>query len=75
MDCKRHRLRLPKRLHKKHIDLKEAYADARGVRPCGLATALSQLRLPYDDRQHPVLDDVGSIARIARIVLVMGKGR
>jgi inhibitor of KinA sporulation pathway (predicted exonuclease) len=68
-DCKLHQVPFPKRFRKKHLNLKQAFADLKRVRPCGMQQALQMLGIPLAGTHHRGIDDARNIARIARVVL------
>jgi inhibitor of KinA sporulation pathway (predicted exonuclease) len=69
LDCRRHGVPFPPSLEEDHLNLKTAFAAWRGVRRCGLATALDHLGLRLEGSHHRGIDDARNIARIAQLVL------
>ncbi len=69
VDCKQHEISFPKKIRKKHINLKKLFASQRNIKPCGMAAALQILRLPLQGTHHRGIDDARNIARIARVIL------
>lgn len=65
LDCRRHERPLPAEL-RNHLNVKQAFADWRGARPCGMKKALRILDLEMVGRHHRGIDDVRNIARICR---------
>lgn len=47
-----------------HVNIKAAFAKARGTRPCGMAQALHQVGLPLVGTHHRGIDDARNIARL-----------
>jgi inhibitor of KinA sporulation pathway (predicted exonuclease) len=68
VDCARHRIQFPAPF-RRHLNLKKAFADLRGIKPCGMKQALRLLGIPLDGTHHRALDDAKNIARIARLIL------
>jgi inhibitor of KinA sporulation pathway (predicted exonuclease) len=66
IDCKRHLLKFPKRLTKKHINLKSKFAEARKIRPCGMDQALQMINIPLEGTHHRGIDDARNISKIFR---------
>lgn len=64
-DCAFHQLPYP--LHDAHLNLKKAFADAKGLkkRP-GLGEALGKLGLQLEGTHHRGIDDARNMARIVR---------
>ncbi len=68
LDCERHRISFP--FHKeKHINLKQAMADLKKIKPTGMAGALEIFGLPLLGKHHRGIDDAHNIARMAQIIL------
>lgn len=67
-DCERHRLAFPSTLEH-HINLKAAFADWKQIKPCGMKTALTLLKMPLLGTHHRGIDDARNIAQIAHVVL------
>jgi len=65
-DCKRHAVKFPKRLLKKHVDIKAAFANRRRIRPCSLLQALQMLHIPPEASHHRGITDARATARIYR---------
>jgi len=53
-----------------HINIKQQYSKAFGVRPCGMAKALAQRSLALEGVHHRGIDDARNIARLLACVLV-----
>jgi inhibitor of KinA sporulation pathway (predicted exonuclease) len=68
VDCRRHGVPAPAILGR-HLNLKQAFAAWRGIRPCGMKAALRMLGPPLEGRHHRALDDARNIARVARVLL------
>lgn len=68
IDCERHHLPFPAALDR-HINLKKAFADWKGIKPCGMKAALGILGLPLEGQHHRAIDDARNIARIAHQLL------
>jgi inhibitor of KinA sporulation pathway (predicted exonuclease) len=73
VDCKRHGILLPETF-KRHLNLKQVFADLESIKPCGMKGALRRLKIPLEGRHHRAIDDARNIARIARIVLPRVEG-
>ena len=69
LDCRRAGVAMPDWFEARHVNLKEEYAQWRGVRRCGMAKALAQLDLPLEGTHHRGVDDARNIGRIAQQVL------
>lgn len=69
IECKRHHLKLPSRFKKKHVNVKQLFAERRRCRPCGMAQALEMMRMPLRGTHHRAIDDVRNIAAITRVLL------
>ncbi len=68
VDCQRHHLAFPSTFEC-HLNLKRAFADWKGIKPCGMKAALGILDLPLEGQHHRGIDDARNIARIARVLL------
>jgi inhibitor of KinA sporulation pathway (predicted exonuclease) len=68
VDCQRHGLPFPPLLEQ-HINLKQAFAEWKHIKPCGMKAALAMLNLPLEGQHHRGIDDARNIARIARLLL------
>ena len=68
IDCNRHGLAFPESFEQ-HINLKKAFAEWKGIKPCGMKAALGILDLPLEGQHHRGIDDVRNIAKIARVML------
>ena len=68
VDCRRHRIAMPSGFEC-HINLKQAFAEIQGARPCGMKAALSRLHIPLEGKHHRAIDDARNIGKIARVVL------
>ena len=69
-DCSRHRMPLPEILAN-HVNLKQAFARLRGMRPCGMKPALAMCGLPLEGRHHRALVDALNIARVGAVILAV----
>src|SRR5262245_4403475 len=68
VDCQRHRIPFPSTFER-HINLKKAFAEWKGIKPGGMKAALSILNLPLDGQHHRAISDARNIGKIARILL------
>ena len=68
LDCQRHGYPLPE-CAQHHVNLKSEFAAWRGVKRCGMASALEQAGLPLVGTHHRGIDDARNLAGIARLVL------
>jgi inhibitor of KinA sporulation pathway (predicted exonuclease) len=68
VDCKRHGLSMPAAFGR-HLNLKQAFADLEGIKPCGMKGALRRLDIPLKGEHHRAIDDARNIAKIARVIL------
>lgn len=68
IECQRHGLPLPASFAN-HLNLKNAFAAAHNIRPCGMERALSLCGLPLAGSHHRALDDALNIAKLAALVL------
>lgn len=71
-DCKRHGVKFPKRLTKKFVDIKTAFASRHRIRPCSLLQALQMLRISAEGKQPRGITDARNTARIYRSVFKHG---
>jgi inhibitor of KinA sporulation pathway (predicted exonuclease) len=72
-DCLRHGLTYP---FTNYLNLKQAFARIRDVRPCGMAGALRSSGLPLNGTHHRGIDDVRNIACLVEVMLARaGPGR
>ena len=60
-ECRRHGLDFP---FAEHCNLKQAFAAANNIRPCGMAGALRLLELPLVGTHRRGIDDARNIARL-----------
>jgi len=60
-DCRRHGVEYP---FIGHVNIKKAFAEMRGVRPCGMAQALRLVGLPLVGTHHRGIDDARNIAAL-----------
>ena len=67
-DCERHKIPLPDSFLQ-HINLKQEFADLKGIKPCGMAKALKILGIKLEGTHHRAIDDVRNIAKIAVTIL------
>jgi inhibitor of KinA sporulation pathway (predicted exonuclease) len=67
-DCKRHSLPFPPAFEQ-HLNLKKEFAAWRGVKRCGMRTALAILNLPLEGQHHRAMDDARNTTAIARLLL------
>ncbi len=67
-DCTRHHIPYPASFEQ-HINLKTAFAEWKGIRPCGMKHALELLEIPLMGQHHRAIDDARNIARIAQLLL------
>jgi len=68
VDCARHGLEFPTAFEQ-HLNLKRAFADWKGIKPCGMKAALGILGIPLEGQHHRGIDDARNIAKIAHILL------
>ncbi|HLY26034.1 MAG TPA: 3'-5' exonuclease [Aggregatilineales bacterium] len=68
VDCSRHQIALPTTFER-HINLKKAFAQWKGIKPCGMKAALEVLNLPLEGKHHRGIDDARNIAKIAQAML------
>ena len=66
-DCKYHRIKYP--FGKRHMNVKQLFAEKRRCRPCGMAQALAMMRMPLTGTHHRAIDDASNIARLAAKLL------
>lgn len=52
-----------------HINLKRAFAEFKGIKPCGMKRALQLSGLPLKGSHHRAIDDAKNIARLAMLIL------
>jgi 3'-5' exoribonuclease 1 len=64
IDCKRHSLKFPKRFSKKHINVKECFAEKKHTRPCGMTQALQMMNILPTGTHHRGIDDARNITTI-----------
>ena len=70
VDCERHRIALPDSFLR-HVNLKQEFADLKGIKPCGMAKALNILDIKLEGTHHRGIDDARNIAKIAVQILPM----
>lgn len=68
IDCERHNIPLPDTFFR-HINLKQEFADLKGIKPCGMAKALKIMGIKLEGTHHRAIDDVRNIAKIAIQIL------
>lgn len=66
LDCRRHSLKFPKRFSKKHIDVRELFADKKHTRPCGLTQALQMMNIAPAASGRKGIDGARNIAAVFR---------
>ena len=69
LDCTRFGLDFPENFESDHVNIKQAFADWKGVRRCGMTAALDLLGLPLAGTHHRGIDDARNIARIVQQTL------
>ncbi len=60
-ECERHGIEYP---FTEHYNIKQMFADAMGIKPCGMARALRHAKLPLVGTHHRGIDDARNIARL-----------
>jgi len=68
VDCERHSIALPDSFLQ-HINLKQQFANLKGIKPCGMAKALKVLGIKLEGTHHRGIDDARNIAKIAVQIL------
>lgn len=68
VDCRRHGVPWPE-VFDRHINLKKAFAERRGIKPCGMRAALRILGIPLQGTHHRAIDDARNIVKIVRVML------
>lgn len=68
VDCERHNIPLPESFLR-HNNLKQEFADLKGIKPCGMARALNSLGIKLEGTHHRGIDDARNIAKIAVKIL------
>jgi inhibitor of KinA sporulation pathway (predicted exonuclease) len=68
VDFTRHRMQKPPSFDR-HINLKRAFCESRGIKLCGMKRDLEIARLPLEGTHHRGIDDARNIARLAVLVL------
>lgn len=68
-DCAFHGLPMP---FERHVNLKRAFAELRGVKPRGVGRALRLLNMAFEGTPHRGIDDARNIARIYRWMTEQG---
>ncbi len=58
----------PEQFESDHLNIKQVFADWKGVRRCGMTPALDLLGLPLAGTHHRGIDDANHARNIARIV-------
>jgi inhibitor of KinA sporulation pathway (predicted exonuclease) len=61
-DCQRHKILYP--FGEVHVNIKQIFANTKGIRECGMSKALRILGLQLEGTHHRALDDVRNICRI-----------
>ncbi len=69
LDCTRFGLVFPEQFESDHLNIKQVFADWKGVRRCGMTAALDLLGLPLAGTHHRGIDDARNIARIVQQTL------
>ena len=69
LDCTRFGLVFPQEFESDHVNIKQLFADWKGVRRCGMTAALDLLGLPLVGTHHRGIDDACNIARIVQETL------
>ena len=69
LDCTRFGLVFPEQFESEHLNIKQVFADWKGVRRCGMTAALDLLGLPLAGTHHRGIDDARNIARIVQLTL------
>ena len=64
-DCARHALDYPVSFER-HVNLKQVFGKAYGVKPPGMTRALQMLQLPLEGTHHRGIDDARNIVAIAQ---------
>ena len=67
-DCARHGIEYPTSFER-HLNLKRAFTEWKGIKPRGMSEALTILNLPLVGQHHRGIDDAHNIASIARLLL------
>jgi inhibitor of KinA sporulation pathway (predicted exonuclease) len=67
-EFKRHRMQMPPSFGR-HINVKRAFCESRGIKLCGMKRALEIAGLPLEGTHHRGIDDARNIARLAVLVL------
>jgi inhibitor of KinA sporulation pathway (predicted exonuclease) len=68
-DFKRHGIKFPKRMIKKHVDIKALFASRQHVRPCSLLQALQMLHFPIEGTHQRGIDDARNIAKLYKSLI------
>ena len=68
IECKRHSIKLPKRIEKKHRNLKVEFGVVFHQKPCGVSEALTRLKMNFEGVHHRGIDDAKNIARIGKVI-------
>jgi inhibitor of KinA sporulation pathway (predicted exonuclease) len=68
VDCERHSILFPENF-KRHINLKQTFAEQHKKKQCGMKKALRILGLELDGTHHRGLDDARNISKIAKFIL------
>ena len=69
LDCARFGPVFPEQFESDHLNIKQVFAEWKGVRRCGMAAALDLLGLPLAGTHHRGIDDARNIARIVQETL------
>ena len=69
LDCTRFGLVFPGLFESEHLNIKQVFADWKGVRRCGMTAALDLLGLPLAGTLHRGIDDARNIAKIVQVTL------
>ncbi len=67
LDCKRHGVRWP--FGKKHVNIKQEFADWKRCRPCGLGQAIAMLGMTFQGTPHRGIDDARQVARVYSLLV------
>jgi 3'-5' exoribonuclease 1 len=68
VEFRQHGMRKPLSFNR-HINLKRAFAEMRGIKPCGMKRALEIAGIPLEGTHHRGIDDARNIARLATAIL------
>jgi inhibitor of KinA sporulation pathway (predicted exonuclease) len=68
-DCRYHKVRYP--FGKKHVNLKQCFADRIRCRQCGMEQALKMLHMDLQGTHHRAIDDARNTTRIVRALSLL----